>query len=132
MDKFPVVEKKIEEPRFDSEFFKSVFSEVEQVKVKLANAHSELKIKDKEYELKMEQMKNSFEKRLADLSRKHKYEIEKLINVLTGCADDTKSIINFSDGSLFEGESIFDDPIRMRLLIETREKIKTVKLSLTD
>ena len=97
------------------EFWKNIYAEVERLKVKLANAENELKLREKEFELKQIHSKHANEKVFNELIGKHKYEVNKLIGLLTG--DE-----HLSAKSLYDGESLLDDPIRMRLILNSRNK----------
>jgi hypothetical protein len=97
------------------EFWKNIYAEVERLKIKLANAENELKLRDKEFELKQVHLKHANEKRFNELVSKHKYEINKLIGMLTG--DEL-----LGAKSAFDGESLLDDPLRMRLILNSRNK----------
>ena len=98
------------------EFWKSMYAEAESLKVKLANAQNELKLREKEFELKQIHVKHANEKSFNELIRKHKYETNKLIGLLVG--DELLGVKNLYD----DGESLLDDPIRMRLILNSRTK----------
>ena len=83
----------------------------------MANAQSELKLREKEFELKQTHVKHANEKSFNELIRKHKYEISKLIGILTG--DETLGTKSLYEDS---GDSLLDDPIRMRLILNSRNK----------
>lgn len=100
---------------YGDEFWKNIYAEVERLKIKLANAENELKLREKEFELKQIHLKHDNEKMFNELMSKHKYEVNKLIGLLT---DDEL----LSAKSLYEGESLLDDPIRMRLILNARNK----------
>ncbi len=102
------------------EFWKNIYSEVESLKIKLANAQNELKLREKEHELKVMHAKHANEKSFNDLMRKHKYEINKLIGILTG--DEVLGAKSFYDVEGHDSGSLLDDPIRMRLLLNSRSK----------
>ena len=97
------------------DFWKNIYAEVERLKIKLANAENELKLRDKEFELKQVHLKHANEKRFNELVSKHKYEVNKLIGMITG--DEL-----LGAKSAFEGESLLDDPLRMRLILNSRNK----------
>ena len=107
------------------DFWKSIYSEVESLKIKLANAHNELQLREKEHELKATHAKHANEKSFNELTRRHKYEINKLIGILTG--DELLGAKSLYE-ECHDGGSLLDDPIRMRLLLNSRNKY----LSLTQ
>lgn len=113
----------VEDKLNNVEFLKEIFSETEGLKLKLNNAQNELRLRDKENELKLEQMKNKYENKIDLLTRKHKYEMEKLIGIFTGTVGPSAAI-NSAEFELDGVETIFDDPIRMRILFESKDRHK--------
>ncbi|RNA11247.1 hypothetical protein BpHYR1_008747 [Brachionus plicatilis] len=100
-------EKVVESADLDS--MRHVYSQIENLKIKLCKKENELALVQRDHEHKIEQIKNLNWKKWEDLSQKHRAEMEKLINAFTGA----KIVLNGLDG-----ESVFDDPIKFRLLIE--------------
>lgn len=68
----------------DFDYVKKLLQENERVKIKLVNAENELRLKAREHEFEMEKMRNSWTQRLSETNRKHKSEVDKLLNLLTG------------------------------------------------
>ena len=108
---------------FDADFLKNMYSEVESLKVKLANAHSELKLRDKEHELKFAQFRHASDSKIKDLIQRHNYEVNKLVGLLGGGEFDPSSLKQSEFMSSWGTDSILDDPVRMRLLINSRDRL---------
>lgn len=107
---------------FDADFLKNIYSEVESLKIKLANAQNELKLREKEHELKFSQFRHASDSKIKDLIQKHNYEVNKLVSLLGGGEFDPSSAKQSEFMSSYGTESILDDPVRMRLLINSRDK----------
>lgn len=101
-------------PELDS--MHQVYSQVENLKIKLCKKENELVLREKDFEHKIEQIKNFNSKKYDDLNKKHMAEMEKLIGVFTGSKVGLNGIV--------DGGSVFEDPIKFRLLIEACNKSK--------
>jgi hypothetical protein len=99
--------------------YNKCLSELKKVKTELANLSNQLKLKDQEQETNLNKLIKSYETKLTNLNAKHKYEIEKLLNVFTGSSIGNESK-NLS--SEFDIDSPLNDPIQMRLLLNARDR----------
>lgn len=68
----------------DFEYVKRVLEETEKAKIRMVNAENELRLRTREHEFELEKVKSAWQNRLAEANRKHKAEIDKLLNLFTG------------------------------------------------
>lgn len=89
----------------NADLIQNLQSECEKLKLALVKSENNLKLAEKEFELRSEQMKHQNEKRLSDVIQKRNAEIECVLRSIMG--------MNLSLNDL-------DDPIRMRFLIQSK------------
>lgn len=101
----------------DPTFLKDILGESEKLKIKLINSENALKLASKDYEFEIEKLKTNFGLKLKESNRKHAAEIKKLIKIFTGADFD-----HHDDDS----SSIFDDPIKFRLMMKASERYQEI------
>jgi hypothetical protein len=89
----------------NAESLHNLQNECETLKLALVKSENRLKLAEKDFELRLEQMKHQNEKRFAEVIQKRNAEIECVLRSYTG--------MNLSLRDL-------DDPIRMRFLVQTK------------
>lgn len=80
----------------DFEYVKRIMEETEKAKIRQMSAENELRLVRREHEFELEKVKNTWQTRLAEANRKHKTEIDKLLNLFTG-----KQVIQFFNCKIF-------------------------------